>query len=51
METHECKENETLGRMGEWELYKRAGEWWISSDDGCDHTPVNYCPFCGTKLE
>lgn len=52
VEQHECKENGTLRRIGEWKLYKENdGYWWISSDDGCDHTTVNYCPFCGKKLE
>lgn len=47
---HKCKENETLDRIGEWKIYKGKREWLISSDDGCDTTGINYCPFCGEFL-
>lgn len=47
---HKCNENTTLNRIGEWKVYKRKKEWNLSSDDGCDSTEINYCPFCGEYL-
>lgn len=47
---HECKENDTIRKLGESQIFFKHEKWWISTDDGCCHTEINFCPYCGKKL-
>lgn len=47
---HECKENDTIRKLGESQIFFKHEKWWISTDDGCCHTEINFCPYCGIKL-
>jgi hypothetical protein len=48
---HICSGNEMHGTCGENKVYKKDCEWWISLDCGCCHSRINFCPYCGIKLE
>jgi hypothetical protein len=50
---HRCQKNDTLDRIGECRIVRVLDEkgWWMTVDDGCCQAEVNYCPFCGTKLD
>jgi len=48
---HACKENDTIGTLGENLVYFDDGQWWLSVDCGCCHTEINFCPFCSKNLK
>lgn len=54
MNDHLCVQNETTGRADESRVFRNKGtefEWYLSVDCGAANTPINFCPFCGIKLD
>lgn len=47
---HLCMENDTTGKLGESKVWFDHPEWWLSTDDGCCHTEIRFCPYCGINL-
>lgn len=44
---HDCAEQALVSGS----VFFRNGGWYIVIEDRGDHEPINYCPYCGVKLE
>lgn len=51
MKTHKCQEQ--LKSKNELYIERESGYWELTITDGMDriYEPINFCPYCGEKLE